>query len=310
VAAKFDATELLVTGVEDEIAKAFAHLPFDHLVFTGSTRVGRLVAEAAGRNLTPVTLELGGKSPAIIDASADLEEAAERIAYGKLLNAGQTCIAPDYVLLPEGQQQRFAEAARRVFASMYPRLESSTDYTIIVSPRHFERLQALAAAAQQQGATALPLSDMAPDAATRRFPPVLLTGVNDGMRVMQEEIFGPLLPVLTYRTLDEAIGYVNAHPRPLALYLFEKDRATIDRVMQQTVAGGVSINETLMHVAQDDLPFGGVGASGMGAYHGEHGFQTFSKLKPIFQQSAFNGVGLFRPPYGKTFARMMKLLLR
>jgi coniferyl-aldehyde dehydrogenase len=308
----FAPDEILVVNGDAEAARAFSALPFDHLLFTGSTAVGHHVMRAASENLTPVTLELGGKSPAIVGPGANFDKAVERILVGKTLNAGQTCIAPDYVLLPEGQQQRFADAARRVFAAMYPSMAGNADYTSIVSPRHFARLQELEATAVQQGATAQPLCATAPDAATRCFPPVLLTGVHDGMRVMQEEIFGPLLPVLTYKGTDigEAIAYVNARPRPLALYLFEKDRATIERVMHGTVAGGVSINETLMHVAQDDLPFGGVGASGMGSYHGEYGFQTFSKLKPIFHQSAFNGVGLFRPPYGKTFARMMKLLLR
>jgi len=306
----FAADEIVVVNGDAEAARAFSALPFDHLLFTGSTAVGHQVMRAASENLTPVTLELGGKSPAIIGPGANFEKAVERILVGKTLNAGQTCIAPDYVLLPEGQQQRFADTARRLFSAMYPGVAGNADYTSIVSPRHFARLQELEAAARQQGAVALPLADAPPDAATRCYPPVLLTGVNDGMRVMQEEIFGPLLPVLGYAGIGEAIAYVNARPRPLALYLFEKDGATIERVMHDTVAGGVSINETLMHVAQDDLPFGGVGASGMGSYHGEHGFQTFSKMKPIFRQSAFNGVGLFRPPYGKTFARMMKLLLR
>jgi coniferyl-aldehyde dehydrogenase len=307
----FAPDEIAVVNGDAEAAREFSALPFDHLLFTGSTAVGHHVMRAASDNLTPVTLELGGKSPAIIGPGADFDKAVERILVGKTLNAGQTCIAPDYVLVPEGQQQRFADSARRVFASIYPDLGSgNTDYTSIVSPRHFARLQELAATAQQEGAVAVPLSDTAPDPATRRFPPVLLTGVNDGMRVMREEIFGPLLPVLPYSGIDEAIAYVNAHPRPLALYLFEKNDATIDRVMRQTVSGGVSINDTLLHIAQDDLPFGGVGASGMGAYHGEYGFETFSKLKPIFRQSAFNGTGLLKPPYGKTFARMMKLLVR
>lgn len=306
----FAADEVVVVNGDADAARAFCALPFDHLLFTGSTAVGHQVMRAASENLTPVTLELGGKSPAIIGPGAHFEKAVERILVGKALNAGQTCIAPDYVLLPEGQQQRFADTARRLFAAMYPGVAGNPDYTHIVSARHFARLQELAALAQQQGATALPLADTPPDAATRCFPPVLLSGVHDGMRVMQEEIFGPLLPVLGYQDIGDAMAYVNARARPLALYLFEKDRATIERVLRGTVAGGVSVNETLMHVAQDDLPFGGVGASGMGSYHGEHGFQTFSKMKPIFHQSAFNGVGLLRPPYGKTFARMMKLLLR
>ncbi|WP_432729426.1 coniferyl aldehyde dehydrogenase [Variovorax sp. W6] len=310
VGKQFASDEIAIVNGDAETARAFSSLPFDHLLFTGSTAVGHHVMRAASEHLTPVTLELGGKSPAIVGPEANFDKAVERILVGKTLNAGQTCIAPDYVLVPEGQQQRFAESARRVFGAMYPALATNADYTSIVSPRHFARLQELAASAQQQGAVAVPLSDTAADPATRRFPPVLLTGVNDGMRVMQEEIFGPLLPVLPYRDIGEAIAYVNAHPRPLALYLFEKNRATIERVMQDTVTGGVSINDTLLHVAQDDLPFGGVGASGMGAYHGEDGFRTFSKMKPIFHQSALNGLGLFRPPYGKTFERMMKLLVR
>jgi coniferyl-aldehyde dehydrogenase len=310
VRASFAPDEIAVVNGDAEAAREFSSLPFDHLLFTGSTAVGHHVMRAASENLTPVTLELGGKSPAIIGPGADFDKAVERILVGKTLNAGQTCIAPDYVLVPEGQQQRFAESARRVFSAMYPDIARNTDYTSIVSPRHFSRLQELAAMAQQEGAAAVPLSDMAPDAATRRFPPVLLTGVQPDMRVMKEEIFGPILPVMGYGAIDDAIAYVNAHPRPLALYLFEKNRATIDRVMHETVAGGVSINDTLLHIAQDDLPFGGVGASGMGSYHGEYGFQTFSKMKPIFHQSAFNGAGLFKPPYGKTFARMMKLLVR
>ena len=195
---------------------------------------------------------------------------------------------------------------------MYPDLDGgNNDYTSIVSAAPLRA--AAGAGGRWRSSKARPpcrCRTTAPDAATRRFPLVLLTGVNDGMRVMQEEIFGPLLPVLPYGGIDEAIAYVNARPRPLALYLFEKNGATIDHVMRQTVSGGVSINDTLLHIAQDELPFGGVGASGMGAYHGEYGFETFSKLKPIFRQSAFNGTGLFRPPYGKTFARMMKLLVR
>lgn len=310
VRASFAAEEIAVVNGDAEAAREFSSLPFDHLLFTGSTAVGHHVMRAASENLTPVTLELGGKSPAIIGPGAGFEKAVERILVGKTLNAGQTCIAPDYVLVPEGQQQRFIDSARRVFAAMYPDLANNNDYTSIVSPRHFSRLQELAALALQEGASAVPLSDMAPDAATRRFPPVLLTGVQDSMRVMKEEIFGPILPVMSYGAIDEAIGYVNAHPRPLALYLFEKNRATIDKVMHNTVAGGVSINDTLLHIAQDDLPFGGIGASGMGAYHGEYGFETFSKMKPIFHQSTFNGLGLFKPPYGKTFELMMKLLVR
>ncbi|WP_143841986.1 coniferyl aldehyde dehydrogenase [Bradyrhizobium cosmicum] len=310
VAARFDATELLVTGIEDEIAKAFASLPFDHLVFTGSTRVGRLVAEAAGRNLTPVTLELGGKSPAIIDASADLEEAAERIAYGKLLNAGQTCIAPDYVLVPESALQAFAEKVRAQMRRMFGTDPANKDYTSIISDRHYARLEALVADAAQRGAKILqPAKADDPNwKAHRKFPPTLIVGATADMAVMQEEIFGPVLPVLGTRSPADAIAFVNARDRPLALYWFGKDNAARDEVLARTISGGVTVNDCLFHFAQANQPMGGVGASGTGAYHGEWGFRTFSKLKPVFYRSKFNRLADLYPPYGGKIARLEKLM--
>jgi acyl-CoA reductase-like NAD-dependent aldehyde dehydrogenase len=306
----FAADEVAVINGDAEVASTFSALPFDHLLFTGSTQVGHHVMRAAAANLTPVTLELGGKSPAIVGPGADLERAVERILVGKLLNAGQTCIAPDYVLLPEGKREAFVEAARACAARLYPDLGGNPDYTTIISPRHFARLDGLVGDATRAGARVVPLSQSPSDPERRRLAPVLLLDVPADATVMREEIFGPVLPLVTYRTLEEAIDYINARPRPLALYLFEKNGGAIDRVMAQTVAGGVSINETLLHVAQEDLPFGGVGPSGMGAYHGEAGFETFSKLKPIFRQSGFNGAGLLKPPYGKRFETMIRLLLR
>lgn len=310
VSQKFDATELLVTGVEDEVAKAFAHLPFDHLVFTGSTRVGRLVAEAAGRNLTPVTLELGGKSPAIVDASADLEEAAERIAYGKLLNAGQTCIAPDYVLVPERALQAFAEKVRTQMRRMFGTDPSNKDYTSVVSDRHYARLEGLVADAIGHGAKILqPAKADDPNwKAHRKFPPTLIVGATEAMAVMQEEIFGPVLPVLGYRELSEAIAFVNGRDRPLALYWFGEDRAARDEVLTRTVSGGVTVNDCLFHFAQTNQPMGGVGASGTGVYHGEWGFRTFSKLKPVFYRSKFNRLADLYPPYGGKIARLEKMM--
>lgn len=306
----FAADEVAVINGDAEVASAFSAQPFDHLLFTGSTQVGHHVMRAAAANLTPVTLELGGKSPAIVGPGADLEHAVERILVGKLLNAGQTCIAPDYVLLPEAMREPFVAAARACAARLYPDLAGNPDYTTIISPRHFARLDGLVNDAERAGARVVPLSQAPSDPARRRLAPVLLLDVPADATVMQEEIFGPVLPLVAYRTLDEAIDYINARPRPLALYLFEKDPGAIDRVMAQTVAGGVSINETLLHIAQEDLPFGGVGPSGMGAYHGEAGFETFSKLKPIFRQSRLNGAGLLKPPYGKRFETMIRLLLR
>lgn len=266
---------------------------------------------AAAENLTPVTLELGGKSPAIIGAKANFEKAVERIVVGKSLNAGQTCIAPDYVLLPAGSEQAFIDTARHVFATCYPDFATTPDYTAIVNERHFARLIALADEARAEGAEIVELAPGAvPNPTTRRFPPLLLCGVDAGMRVMQEEIFGPLLPLVPYGDLAQAIDYVNARPRPLALYYFDTDASAIATALDQTVSGGVTINDTLLHIAQDDLPFGGVGASGMGCYHGVEGFRTFSAKKGVFRQSWLSGIGLFKPPYGARFERLIRLLLR
>ncbi|WP_050477194.1 coniferyl aldehyde dehydrogenase [Herbaspirillum rhizosphaerae] len=296
------------------LAQEFCALPFDHLVFTGSTAVGREVMRAASANLTPVTLELGGKSPAIIGPSADFRHAVTRIISGKLLNAGQTCIAPDYVLLPQGREQAFIECARDVVARFYPSLNDerlpTDDYTSIVNQRHYERLALLCSDAQQRGALLTPLSRRAPHASTRLLPPLVVTQATAEARIMQEEIFGPLLLLVTYEKIGDAIATVNAGPRPLALYVFDQDERIVDRVLQQTVSGGVTVNDTLLHIAQEDLPFGGVGASGIGAYHGEEGFRRFSHMKPVFRQSRLNAMRLFSPPYGKAFALLMKLLIR
>ncbi|AJP59304.2 aldehyde dehydrogenase [Pandoraea vervacti] len=299
----------VVTG-DAQVARAFSTLPFDHLLFTGATSIGHHVMRAASEHLTPVTLELGGKSPAIIGPGARWEHAVERIMLGKLLNAGQTCVAPDYVLVPREKLDSFVATARRVAARMYPDAVNNPQYTSIVSARHFERLTGLASEAAAQGATSHALFDAAPQASRRRLPPVVLTGVHDGMRVMREEIFGPLLPVVPYDDLEAAIAYVNERPRPLALYVFDTDSTRIDRVVNGTISGGVTINDTLLHVAEHSLPFGGVGPSGMGGYHGEAGFRTFSKEKPIFRQARWNGAGLLNPPYGKVFAAMIRQLIR
>jgi coniferyl-aldehyde dehydrogenase len=310
IAAKFDATEMVVTGTDDDIARAFASLPFDHLMFTGSTRVGRLVAEAAGRNLTPVTLELGGKSPAIVDRSADLGEAAERIAYGKLLNAGQTCIAPDYALVPEAQVQDFAGKLEASMRRMFGTDPDNKDYTSIVSDRHYARLEGLVADAAAKGARIVQAAKPDDPAwkSKRKFPPTIIVGATPAMSVMQEEIFGPLLPVVGYRDASEPISYINAHDRPLALYWFGKDNAARDEVLSRTVSGGVTVNDCLFHFAQANQPMGGIGASGSGAYHGEWGFKTLSKLKPVFYRSPFNRLADLYPPYGAKIARLEKLL--
>jgi coniferyl-aldehyde dehydrogenase len=311
IADAFAEDEVAVVTGDAEVGKAFAALPFDHLVFTGSTAVGRLVAQAAAKNLTPVTLELGGKSPAIVDASANLALIADRIAFGKLLNAGQTCIAPDYVLVPRARRDALVEALRASVARMYPTIQGNPDYTSIVSDRHYRRLRELVDDARARGAQAIELAPPGEraDPAARKLAPTLLLDVDDGMRVMQEEIFGPLLPIVVADG-DEAIDYVNAHDRPLALYWFGEDRGMRERVLAQTIAGGVTVNDTLMHIAQEALPFGGVGPSGQGHYHGEFGFRQFSKEKPVFIQSRFAGVRWLYPPYGPFTEKMLRLLAR
>ncbi len=312
VAQSFATDEFAVLPGDVELGRAFARLPFDHLFFTGSTVVGRQIALAAAENLTPVTLELGGKSPAIVDEDCDIPAAARRIAFAKLLNAGQTCVAPDYMLVPRARADQFVAAMQQAVAAMFPSIVGNPDYTSIVSDRHYQRLAGLVADAQAHGATVVPMvaATEAPDAAARKFPPTLLVGVDDDMAVMREEIFGPVLPILPYDSLDEAIGYVNRHPRPLALYWFGRNRAHRKRVLQETISGGVTINDACWHVCQEYLPFGGVGASGMGAYHGEHGFRTFTQEKPVLHQARVNGIALFRPPYGRRFEAVLSLLKR
>jgi coniferyl-aldehyde dehydrogenase len=312
VARYFAADELAIVLGGAEQGAAFAALPFDHLLFTGSARVGRLVAAAAAANLTPVTLELGGKSPCIVDASCDLARAVPRIVHGKLFNAGQTCVAPDYVLLPGPLRDAFVQAWERAAARMYPSLEDNPDYASIVSDRHYARLEQLAADAAAQGAELRKLNPAgeALPAAKRKFPPTLALGVTDSMRLMQEEIFGPILPVVTYRSLAEAIDFVNARPRPLSLYWFGDDAQSRERVLASTIAGGVCVNDTLIHLAHEGLPFGGVGASGYGSYHGEAGFLTFTKQKAVLIQGRLNLLGAFFPPYGARFKRLISIARR
>ena len=312
VAETFAPDEMSVVTGDASVGQAFSHLPFDHLFFTGSTPVGRLVAQAAAANLTPVTLELGGKSPAIIDSSADLDEAAQRIAYGKLLNAGQTCVAPDYVLVPTGQGEALARRIARAAERMYPTLRNNPDYTAIVRPRHHARLRDMVAEAAGLGATIVQVNpaNESLEQGTRKIAPTLVLNPPAGARLMREEIFGPVLPILEVPSLDAAIAHVQQGDRPLALYWFGRDTAHRDRVLRETISGGVTVNDCLWHLGQEHQPFGGVGASGMGAYHGEWGFNTFSKLKPVFHQSRWAGTALFRPPYGATFERILGLLQR
>jgi coniferyl-aldehyde dehydrogenase len=299
-----------VTGGLD-VAEAFAHLPFDHLVFTGSTRLGKIVMRAAAENLVPVTLELGGKSPVIVGDGYGVAQAAQKIMYGKCLNAGQSCISPDYVLVPKDRVDAFAKECRAAFQSMYPTLADNPDYTAIVNDRHFTRLQSYLANARDRGATIIELNPASEvlDPKARKMALALILNAPGDCLVMQEEIFGPILPIVPYESLGEAIAYVNDRPRPLALYFFEHNRSRIDQVLRDTVSGGVSINDTMLHIAQSDLPFGGVGPSGMGHYHAREGFEAFTKKKPVFHQSRMNSAGLLRPPYGTRADFILQFLI-
>ncbi|WP_374403482.1 coniferyl aldehyde dehydrogenase [Niveibacterium sp.] len=292
-----------------DVAAEFSALPFDHLLFTGSTPVGRIVMAAAAKNLTPVTLELGGKSPAIVAPGFDIKTAAQRIGFGKTMNGGQTCIAPDYVLLPRGQEEAFL-AAMRAFAHKLYGDAASPDYASVAHDRHYARLQALLDEARSMGARIEPLL---PDGAIsgRKMAPVVLLGGTPQMRVMQEEIFGPILPVIPYDSLDDAIAYVNERDRPLALYVFDDQRGRVEALLDRTASGGVTVNDCILHIAQDDMPFGGIGPSGMGRYHGPEGFKTFSQQRAVFRQAALNGSSLLHPPFGKPLAdKLIKLMLR
>lgn len=264
---------------EAEIAQYFSSLPFDHLIFTGSTQVGKLVAVAAAKNLTPVTLELGGKSPVIIDKDADINKAVDAILLGKAVNAGQICVAPDYVLVPQGKELPFIERYLERFYQLYAKEGRLFEATHIVNDAQFERLKRYLKDARDQGATVHSVEYV--ETTGRQMLPQLVTGVTDKMRLMNEEIFGPILPVIGYRQVSEAIAFINARPRPLALYLMSDDKLLQQQVIEQTHSGGVAINDTLLHVAADDAPFGGIGESGLGHYHGEEGFRTFSKAKTV-----------------------------
>lgn len=310
LATVFSEDEVFVATGGVDVASAFSALPFDHLVFTGSTNVGRIVAGAAAKNLTPVTLELGGKSPTIIDDSANMDMTVGRITNGKLLNAGQTCVAPDYVLMPAAKIDAFSDAMIKKAEEFYPTFAGNDDYTSIIADSHYARLQDLLEDAENKGARIHVAGDDDKQqlAKERRVPLTVVTNTTPDMKIMQEEIFGPLLPVVASENLDDAMAYVQSHDRPLALYWFGEDKAKRDKVLTETISGGVSINETAWHVVQEDIPFGGVGPSGMGAYHGEAGFNSFSHLKGVYLQSRFSqGKNLF-PPYTEKTHKLLGLM--
>ena len=286
----------------------FSRLPFDHLLFTGSGATGRAVMAAAAQNLCPVTLELGGKAPAIVCEDFPLRTAAERILFVKCLNAGQICTSVDHAWLPQGAIDGFVALAQEIVPQRYPRLDSP-DYTSIIDQASFERLQGMLDDARARGATVLPLLPGAAfDRASRRIAPHIVLNAPDDCLLMQREIFGPILPLRGYARLEEVIDYVNARPRPLAIYPFSHDAATVQMLLERVMSGGVSVNDALFHVGQHDLPFGGVGASGMGHYHGREGFETFSKLRPVFYQARFSALKFMAPPYGTFANRLLDFL--
>lgn len=303
-AEEFDEDEVAVLTGGPDVGGAFSRLPFDHMLFTGATSIAKHVMRAAAENLVPVTLELGGKSPVIIGKSADMELAATNIMAGKTMNAGQICLAPDYVILPEESRDEFVEHARNSVAKMFPNIKDNPDYTSIVNERHYDRLNGYLDDARAKGANVVVINPADEDFSQQehhRIPPTLVLDPTDDMQIMQDEIFGPLLPVKQYKHIDETVDYVNSKDRPLGLYYFGEDSAEERKVLTHTTSGGVTVNDVIMHVAQEELPFGGVGPSGMGSYHGYDGFKNFSHAKSIFTQSKTVSklAAAMRPPYKK-----------
>ncbi len=315
VADHFASDELAFVSGGPDVGKAFAELPFDHLIFTGATGIAKHILHAAADNLVPVTLELGGKSPVVIGRSANIAQAAERIAIGKMMNAGQICLAPDYLLVPAEQEAAVVDAVVASASAMYPTLLANPDYTSVINDRHHQRLTDWIEDARGKGADIITVNPGKEDfgaSNSRKLPLTIVRGATDDMTVMQEEIFGPILPVRSYAAIDDAIGEVNRRDRPLALYYFGTDDAECQRVLDRTISGGVTINDVIFHVSMEELPFGGIGPSGMGRYHGHDGFKTFSHARATYKQSKLDVAKLagLKPPYGaataKSIARQMK----
>ena len=304
IGSAFDPSELAVFTGGPEVGQAFSTLPFDHLIFTGATSVARHIMSAAADNLVPVTLELGGKSPVIITRSADIGEAVQRIMVGKMLNAGQVCIAPDYLMVPEEALEQVIEKATKIVGDMYPKILDNKDYTAMVNDRHYQRISANLADAEKRAIRTVTINPADEDFTknpSQKIAPTLIINPDDEAMCMQDEIFGPILPIKTYKNFEETISYINNRPRPLAAYFFGKDKAEEERFLTGTTSGGVSINDVMFHMLQKDLPFGGIGPSGMGAYHGIEGFKTFSHAKGIYRQPnriPFAKLAGFMPPYG------------
>ena len=294
------------------ISDAFSHLAFDKLIFTGSTEVGKTVMRAASENLVPVILELGGKSPAIVHDSVEILDVAQRIALGKLWNAGQTCVAPDYLYLPRGKTGEFVEQFRKVATSMYPSLRNNQDYTSIVSDKQYRRLQGYLENAQATGANIIEINPKTEELTdVRKIAPTLVTNVSPDMDIMKNEIFGPILPIFEYDNVNEVLAFINSRPRPLALYYFDYDKERADYIAKYTHSGHFGINQVITHVAQDDMPFGGIGASGMGKYHGEEGFFSFSHGRSVMSKPKFYALRFVGAPFNKPIHKLIyKTVLR
>lgn len=311
IARRFDSLEVAVVSGHHEVAESFSRLPFDHLLFTGSTHIGRRVMGAAAEHLVPVTLELGGKCPTVVGRTADLERAVDRILLGKLANAGQVCLAPDYLCVPRELIEPLASLADAWVRRAYPALAEGVDYTSIINARHLDRARALLADALAKGGRAVALGGAEPPSEERCIRPTLILDAKPDMRVMQEEIFAPILPIVAYERVQEAIAEIRRHDPPLALYYFGHDRRELDRILDLTVSGGVTVNDVAAHFLVENLPFGGIGASGMGAYHGERGFRQFSHARSVLRQTRIDVAGLIglRPPYGARLSRNLRLLI-
>lgn len=297
----FSEDEVVVVNGGPEAGGAFAALDLDHIIFTGATSIGKMVMQAACQNLTPVTLELGGKSPTIISKSADIKQAAEKIISGKTMNAGQVCLSPDYVFVPEEELENFVATAKETFKELFPTVSGNSDYVAVVNSRHYERITGYINEAQEAGTRVEPLATDAYNPEEQRIPIHLIINPDESLKVMQDEIFGPIMILKTYSELDECIDYIGDHPHPLGLYYFGDDQAEQQYVLQNTQSGGVTINDVLMHVSNIDLPFGGVGNSGMGNYQGREGFKTFSHARSVYKQGWVNLPKLAgtNPPYDK-----------
>ena len=307
--AYFDKSEAAVFTGDAEVGAAFSALPFDHLLFTGGTQIGKKVMKAASDNLVPVTLELGGKSPVIVDEDANLSEVAKKVMRGKTMNAGQICLAPDYLMLPKGKSEEFAKASNEAVSEMFADLKYNEDYTSVINERHYERINELVSDAKEKGAEVIQINPADEDFEQQelhKIPPTLVLNPTDEMKIMQEEIFGPVLPVKEYEDFDETVNYVNSKDRPLGLYLFSKDKNKEKNVLDNTTSGGVTLNDVIWHIGQEELPFGGVGPSGTGSYHGHDGFKEFSHAKAVYKQFSKDLMAQMMPPYKGTMFETMK----